>query len=177
MRRHFEGGVYWDELAEICGKISRKYSRYILLLPGNRRTSHLDSLDLHNVMSSISVSSRSSHLLSVSFLDRDSMCTQTPQVFDDPYPPVYMGVVSNEARVTSTSMNWSILAGQQASQANIHQAKTIKEKHYFSTLLTMSFVAMSRTIAAYLIERELSCWSANHAISPKQNVFREVHII
>ena len=23
MRRHFEGGVYWDELAEICGGISR----------------------------------------------------------------------------------------------------------------------------------------------------------
>ena len=22
-RRDFEGGVYWDELAEICGKISR----------------------------------------------------------------------------------------------------------------------------------------------------------
>ena len=23
MRRDFEGGVYWDELAEICGDISR----------------------------------------------------------------------------------------------------------------------------------------------------------
>ena len=23
MRQHFEASVYWDELAEICGKISR----------------------------------------------------------------------------------------------------------------------------------------------------------
>ena len=23
MRQDFEGGIYWDELAEICGKISR----------------------------------------------------------------------------------------------------------------------------------------------------------
>ena len=23
MRQHFEGGVYWDELAEICSEISR----------------------------------------------------------------------------------------------------------------------------------------------------------
>ena len=25
MRRDFEGGVYWDEYAETCGEISKKY--------------------------------------------------------------------------------------------------------------------------------------------------------
>ena len=44
----------------------------------------------------------------------------------------------------------------------------------------MLFLVMSSTIGVFLVEREpshRSSWQANHAISPEQNIFSEVHTI
>ena len=73
---------------------------FLVLVLGNRRTSHLDSVEpyYYNGMSSLSVKQNllSSFWLPFveNFLNFDSMCTQTLHVVDDPYPSVYVGVVN-----------------------------------------------------------------------------------